>query len=127
MIRGLMIFTADAKPIYSMMFDETPSDGENKLAINALVSAVISFVPMLSGGSLDEISLGDARIILYTKDEFIFSLAVDSEDKNDHQKHLQSIAEEFQDRYESMIDISIDAIAYDKDEFTKILRKKKLL
>ena len=127
MIKRVMIIADQGRPIYSHDFEGQSHDSDMQ-AISALVSAVSSFGPMLSGTEVSEIQLGGLNFLMQARGAIIFALAIDEPGNEEYEKKLHRIADLFSEIYAGVLQyLNEDTDLSVFDNFTEILRTSGLV
>ncbi len=102
MIKRVMIIAEQGRPIYSHDFEGQSHDSDT-MAISALVSAVSSFAPMLSGTEVSEIQLGGLSFLMQARGTIIFALVLDEPGNEEYEKKIHRIADLFSEAYAGVL------------------------
>jgi len=127
MIKRVMIIADQGRPIFSHNFETQSLDGDTQ-AISALVSAVSSFAPMLSGTEVSEIQLGGLSFLMQARGPIIFALAHDEPGNEEYEKKIHRIADLFSEIYAGVLQyLNEDTDISVFNNFTETLRTSGLV
>ncbi|MHA1904268.1 MAG: hypothetical protein ACXABC_06565 [Candidatus Thorarchaeota archaeon] len=103
MIRNLIILDTRGRPHLCANFGECHSLSDDTEEVSGFLSALCSFVKILSSDGLDRIQLGGLRFMLKSRQDLIFAISADDEDTKKHKSALSKIVELFFDIYDSLL------------------------
>ena len=103
MIRNLIILDTRGRALLCTNFGECHSLSDDTEEVSGFLSALNSFVKILSTDGLDRIQLGGLRFILKSRQELIFAISADDEDTEKHKPTLAKIVDLFFDIYDTLL------------------------
>ncbi len=102
MIKRVMVIADQGRSIYSHDFEGLSLDRDTE-SISALVSAISSFAPMLSGNEVSEIQLGGLSFLMQASGTIIFVLAFEGPGNEEYRKKIHLIADLFSELYAGVL------------------------
>lgn len=106
MIRNVIILDVDGQPIYTENFGEChslPHESDMAEMLSGFISALYTFGKNLTGQGTSEVNFGSLRLLITTRRDIVFVLAVDDDLMEENKITLDRIAELFVVKYNDQL------------------------